>query len=149
MVLVDLKRRFGDLGLTIIVKIISSNRFAMDSEDRLEFYEAVLEFFEHLGMFAIGDALPFLRWLDIGGQEKAIKSNFKKLDHILQRWLDEHKQNRPKVDQDFMDVMLSVLDYEATKDCNFNLMLILPIRPLALFGTSTPLPCPLLPQKDP
>ena len=121
VVLVDLKRRFGDLALNIIVKIISSKQFAMDSEEGLEFYEAILEFLRHMGALAVGDALPFLRWLDIGGQEKAMKSNFKKIDHILQRWLDEHKQNRPKVvDQDFMDVMLSVLDYEATKDCNFD-----------------------------
>ena len=121
MVLVDLKRRFGDLALNISVKIISSKQFAMDSEEGLEFHEALIEFFDHVGAFAIGDALPFLRWLDIGGQEKAMKSNFKKLDRFLQSWLDEHKQKRPKVDdQDFMDVMLSVLDDEATRDCNYD-----------------------------
>ena len=91
MVLVDLNQRFRDLALNIIVKIISGKNFGVDSEEDLEFHEAVREFIEHTGSLAIGDALPFLRWLDLGGQEKAMKRNFKKLDHIIQRWLDEHK----------------------------------------------------------
>ena len=50
-----------------------------------------------------------------------MKRNFIKLDRILQGWLDEHKQKRSRDDdQDFMDVMLQVIDHEATKDCSYD-----------------------------
>jgi len=120
MVLVDLKQRFADMAANVIVKIISGKKFVVGSEESFEFNEAVRKFMEDIGSFVVGDALPFLRWLDIGGQEKAMKRNFRKLDGILQRWLDEHRQTRSKHDQDFMDVMLEVLDHEAIKDCNYD-----------------------------
>uniref|UniRef100_A0A7C9A8W7 Cytochrome P450 n=1 Tax=Opuntia streptacantha TaxID=393608 RepID=A0A7C9A8W7_OPUST len=119
-VLVDLKQRFSDLAMNIIFRIIFGKKFVVGSEEGKEIKEAIREFMEHTGLFVIGDALPFLRWMDLGGQEKAMKRNFKKLDHILQGWLDEHKQKRSKDDQDFMDVMLQVLDHEPPKDCNYD-----------------------------
>ncbi|KAL5563385.1 hypothetical protein UlMin_033132 [Ulmus minor] len=47
-----------------------------------------------------------------------MKKTAKEIDEILQRLLDEHKQKR-KDDQDFMDVMLSVMDGEE-KISNFD-----------------------------
>ncbi|KAJ8450746.1 hypothetical protein Cgig2_021218 [Carnegiea gigantea] len=121
MVLVDLKQRFGELAMNTIVRIISGKKFAVGSEEGKEFNEAISEFMERIGFFVIGDALPFLRWMDLGGQEKAMKRNFKKLDDIIQSWLDEHKQKRSMDDdQDFMDVMLQVIDHKAIKDCNYD-----------------------------
>ena len=62
----------------------------------------------------VSDAIHCLGWLDIGGHEKAMKKVAKELDTILEEWLEEHKQKRAsgeaKGPQDFMDVMLSVLD---------------------------------------
>ncbi|KAK0577102.1 hypothetical protein LWI29_027803 [Acer saccharum] len=56
----------------------------------------------------------FLRWLDIGGYEKAMKKTWKEIDQLLESWLKEHKQKRisgqVKGEHDFMDTMLSVLD---------------------------------------
>nr|GLL33631.1 cytochrome P450 CYP82D47-like [Ipomoea trifida] len=40
--------------------------------------------FELLGMFIVGDYLPWLRWLDIGGYEKAIKENTKEMDRVME-----------------------------------------------------------------
>ncbi|KAJ8450744.1 hypothetical protein Cgig2_021216 [Carnegiea gigantea] len=122
MVLVDLTERFRELAMNIIVRIISGKKFAVGSEEGKEFHEATGEFMERAGHFVIGDAFPYLRWLDLGGQEKAMKRNLKKLDGIIQRWLDEHKQKRSKEDdhQDFMDVMLQVIDHEVTKDCDYD-----------------------------
>ncbi|KAK2632873.1 hypothetical protein EUGRSUZ_L00958 [Eucalyptus grandis] len=45
-------------------------------------------------LFPVADALPFLGWLDLGGQEKSMKSTAKEWDTIL----------------NFMDVMLSTLE---------------------------------------
>ncbi|XP_039171545.1 cytochrome P450 82A4-like, partial [Eucalyptus grandis] len=62
-----------------------------------------------------GDALPFLRWLDLGGQEKSMKRTAKELDTIISGWLEEHKRinknlSEKRVDRDSMDVMLSTLN---------------------------------------
>ncbi|TXG52315.1 hypothetical protein EZV62_021484 [Acer yangbiense] len=64
-------------------------------------------------MFLVSDALPFLRWLDIGGYEKSMKKTAKELDIVVQGWLEEHKKKRAsgeaKEDEDFMDVMITIL----------------------------------------
>lgn len=76
---------------------------------------ALKEFFELAGAFIIADAIPFLRWLDMGGYEKKMKTTAKKMDELLQQWLDEHKRRRnsgevAEAEKDFMDVMLEILD---------------------------------------
>ena len=62
------------------------------------------------------DALPYLRWLDVGGYEKSMKKTAKELDHMAQGWLEEHKQRKIsggiKEHQDFLDVMLSIVTDE-------------------------------------
>ena len=61
----------------------------------------------------VSDALPFLGWLDVGGHVKAMKKTAKELDGIAQEWLEEHRRRKDSGeadgDQDFMDVMLSIL----------------------------------------
>ena len=66
------------------------------------------------GKFVVSDALPFLRWLDIGGDERSMKKIAKELDIVVQGWLEEHKRKRDsqeikEEDLDFMSVMLSIL----------------------------------------
>ena len=70
-----------------------------------------------LGVLTVADAIPSLRWLDLGGREKAMKINAEELDKILSEWLEEHRQKRgldekatSDGDRDFMDMMLSVLN---------------------------------------
>lgn len=59
------------------------------------------------------DHLPFLRWMDIGGYEKKMRSIAKEMDTMAQGWLDMHKQRlnsgSTPGEQDFMDVMLRIL----------------------------------------
>ncbi|XP_074282503.1 cytochrome P450 CYP82D47-like [Silene latifolia] len=129
-VTVDMKQLFGDFALKTMLRIISSKQLGVNSEESLRFKKAIRRFFEYVGSFVIGDALPFLRWLDLGGKEKDMKRVFKDLDDIIEGWLQEHKENRynnennennkSKQSQDFMDVMLSILDHDATKDCNYD-----------------------------
>ncbi|MBA0653557.1 hypothetical protein Goklo_020719, partial [Gossypium klotzschianum] len=78
--------------------------------------ETVMRDFVHLfGVFVLSDAIPFLRWLDFLGYEKAMKRTAKELDSIVGGWLEEHKQKRLMgggdiKEQDFMDVMLNILE---------------------------------------
>lgn len=65
------------------------------------------------GIFIPSDSFPFLKWLDLGGFEKAMKKTAKVLDEMIHEWLTQHKLRRScgeieKEEQDFMDVMLSI-----------------------------------------
>ncbi|KAL7262034.1 hypothetical protein ACSBR1_000423 [Camellia fascicularis] len=68
----------------------------------------------YLGLFLVSDALPFLRWLDLGGHEKAMKETAKEMDCLVGGWLEEHRRKRDSGEsngeQDFMEVMLSTLE---------------------------------------
>lgn len=70
--------------------------------------KALRDYMRLLGTFMVADAVPWLRWFDFGGYEKAMKKNFKELDVVVAEWLEEHKKKRS--DGDFMDVMLSMID---------------------------------------
>ncbi|KAJ6679223.1 CYTOCHROME P450 82C3-RELATED [Salix purpurea] len=99
--------------------------YASQREERPsdEWRDSLRRFFELSGMFAVSDALPFLRWMDLGGVEKAMKRTAKNLDHAAEKWLEEHKQKKAsgtaKREEDFMDLMLSVLD-DAEEVSNHN-----------------------------
>nr|XP_034895274.1 LOW QUALITY PROTEIN: cytochrome P450 CYP82H23-like [Populus alba] len=117
--LVEMKRWFNDITLNVILKIIVSKRYvdyAIHGEEKPsdEWRDSLRAFLELSGMFVVSDALPFLRWLDLGGAEKAMKRTAKNLDHTVAKWLEEHKQKKAsgtaKGEEDFMDLMLSALD---------------------------------------
>ncbi|KAA3476417.1 cytochrome P450 CYP82D47-like [Gossypium australe] len=99
-VLVEMKRWFRDVTLNNLVH----------------------EFFELAGKFVVADALPFLRWLDIGGEEKRMKKVYKELDQLVEGWLREHREkiaeNEANSEEDFMGVMLSKLRDVEEHDAN-------------------------------
>ncbi|KAF8022897.1 hypothetical protein BT93_F0417 [Corymbia citriodora subsp. variegata] len=115
-VIVELKQWFGRLTLNTVIRIMAGKRYcAVDKEEEQQCHKALRQLFRFLGMFLAADALPFLRWLDLGGHEKAMKRTAEELDKIVGGWLEEHKRNRKDLgetdgDRDFIDVMLSVLN---------------------------------------
>ncbi|CAK7347636.1 unnamed protein product [Dovyalis caffra] len=121
-VLVDMKSWFGDITINVICRIIvgKSMGYATTNggdEDGTESWKKQLrEFFDWTGRFVVSDALPFLRFLDIGGQVRTMKKIAKDLDHFVEGWLEEHRQKKVNGDQvikgeeDFMDLMLSIFD---------------------------------------
>ena len=122
---VELKQWFGDMNLNVILRMVVGKRYfsagAVDDENSSaarRCQKALDEFFHLLGLFVVSDAIPFLGWLDIGGHERAMKKTAKELDGFLGEWLEEHKRKRAsggvaRGEQDFMDVMLSILDGKA------------------------------------
>ncbi|KAG5230993.1 cytochrome P450 [Salix suchowensis] len=117
--LVEMKGWFCDITLNVILKIIVNRRYVdyvshREEKSSDEWRDSLRTFFELSGMFVVSDALPFLRWMDLGGVEKAMKRTAKNIDHVAEKWLEEHKQKKasgtPKREEDFMDLMLSVLD---------------------------------------
>ena len=47
-----------------------------------------------VGVFTVADAIPYLRWFDFGGHEKAMKENIKQLDIVVSEQLEKHRQKR-------------------------------------------------------
>ena len=119
LILVELKQWFWDLNLNVILRMIAGKRCfgtsdGVNEEEARRCQKALEEFFHLMGLFVLSDAIPFLGWLDWGGHEKAMKKTAKELDSILGEWLEEHKRRRAsseaKGEQDFMEIMLSILD---------------------------------------
>ncbi|XP_002510298.2 xanthotoxin 5-hydroxylase CYP82C4 [Ricinus communis] len=115
-VIVELKQFFEDLTLDVIVRVVAGKRYtgSSDDDEARQYQKAISQFFHLMGIFVVSDALPFLRWLDLEGHEKAMKKTAKDLDAVLAGWLDEHRRRRvsgevkSEGDQDFIDVMLSL-----------------------------------------
>ena len=91
-VLVDMKRWFGDLTLNLALRTVVGKRCGRETSGDDRCREAIMEFFRLTGTFVLGDAIPWLRWFDFGGHEKAMKKTAKELDQILEGLLDEHKR---------------------------------------------------------
>jgi cytochrome P450 len=111
---VEMKQWFGDLTLNVVLRVVAGKRYSGNDEDARRCQKAFREFFQLMGQFVVGDAIPYLGWLDLGGHEKAMKKTAKEMDFLATEWLEEHRKRRAsgeaKGQQDLMDVMLSILD---------------------------------------
>ncbi|KAI4375020.1 hypothetical protein MLD38_012939 [Melastoma candidum] len=111
---VEMKKVFGDIVLNIIFRMIVGKRYEDEKDEQAR--KALRVFFESMGKFLLSDALPYLRWLDIGGHEKEMRDTARELDRAVQGWLDEHRSRRKLEgkrkgeDEDFMDIMISTID---------------------------------------
>ncbi|KAJ9674580.1 hypothetical protein PVL29_023865 [Vitis rotundifolia] len=104
LVSVEMKQWFGDLTLNVILRMVAGKRYfsASDASENKQAQRCrrVFREFSHLsGLFAT---------------EKTLKKTAKEMDSIAQEWLEEHRRRKDSgkdnSTQDFMDVMLSVLD---------------------------------------
>ncbi|XP_037493022.1 cytochrome P450 CYP82D47 [Jatropha curcas] len=117
---VEMIKWFWDVSLNGILKMVVGKRYVEyikkdeDINESGHWRYALRDFFQLSGKFAVSDALPYLRWLDIGGVEKEMQKTTKVLDNVMTGWLEEHKKKRASgmanSEEDFMDVMLSLLD---------------------------------------
>ncbi|XP_054818090.1 cytochrome P450 CYP82D47-like [Prosopis cineraria] len=113
----EMKKLFGDITFSVVLRMVAGKRLD-EVEGNAAARKGLREFFRLSGEFVISDALPYLRWLDLGGQEKAMQKTARELDQFVQFWVDEHRRNRDdsvagqaKAGRgDFMDVLLSIVD---------------------------------------
>ncbi|KAK8608620.1 hypothetical protein V6N13_024037 [Hibiscus sabdariffa] len=115
-VLVEMKSWFKDVTLNVILRIIVGKRIPNSGEidnETVKWKKSLDEFTKISGKFVVSDTLPFLRWFDIGGDEKSMRKIAEELDRVMEGWLREHKQKRVEdeanSEEDFMGVMLSLL----------------------------------------
>lgn len=80
----------------MVVRMLVGKRYTSKDEDGEggRSLKVIRKFVVLLGTFVVGDAIPFLRWLDWGEHEKEMKKNAKEIDSIFQGWLEEHKEKR-------------------------------------------------------
>ncbi|CAH9100356.1 unnamed protein product [Cuscuta epithymum] len=120
-VLVEMKRWFGDVTMNVFLRMIAGKRcFGGTAEsggddDGRRCQRVLREFLHHLGVAVPADALPILRWLDLGGYEKAMKGVAKEMDSLVDQWLREHRRRLKEEatgdaggggEKDFIDVMI-------------------------------------------
>ncbi|XP_047318520.1 cytochrome P450 CYP82D47-like [Impatiens glandulifera] len=118
-VLVEMRRWILDLTTNVIFMMIFGKRYSGDdlAKEEARKCQMILKRFTYLfGANVMGDMIPWLRWLDIGNHEKSMKKTSKEYDNLLRQWLEEHhdrhmdsKAQGKRVEQDFMDVMISML----------------------------------------
>ncbi|KAJ7950313.1 putative Cytochrome P450 [Quillaja saponaria] len=113
--LLEMKNWFGKITLNVVLRMIVGKRFDGDGNDGDDVWrKAMRNLFELSGAFTLSDVLPYLRWLDLGGYEMAMKKTAREVDQVLDVWLEEHKQKRNNVKghehNDFMDMLLTLLD---------------------------------------
>ncbi|CAO2823531.1 unnamed protein product [Amaranthus hypochondriacus] len=113
---VDMKQWFSDISINASVRLVAgaSLKEFYQGEEYNKCTKVMRDFFELAGTFVPADFLPFLRWLDIGGYEKAMKMVAKEIDNMAQFWLDHHKQRRlsdqGQHKRDFLDVLLNIFE---------------------------------------
>ncbi|KAF7817541.1 cytochrome P450 CYP82D47-like [Senna tora] len=121
----EMKKWFGDIALNVVFRMVVGRRFEeIEGKERLR--KTLRDFFDLSGSFTVSDALPFLRWLDLDGKEKAMNKTFKELDQNARLWLEQHKTNRdcqsPRQTKakhgDFIDVLLSIVDQDQLTDAH-------------------------------
>lgn len=116
-VLVDMKKFFLDLTLNVVLRVVVGKRYSDGDQEALHCKKMIEDFMNLLGSFVAADYIPWLRWLDIGGYEERMKKTALGIDELLDAWLKEHRRRRKSGEddgeQDFMDVMLSIIEEEA------------------------------------
>ncbi|KAK3039368.1 hypothetical protein RJ639_027617, partial [Escallonia herrerae] len=117
----EMKPWFGRLALKIAVRMLAGKRNSCDERASSRTRDALRKFFELAGTFTVSDAIPHLRWLDMGGYEKAMTKTAKEIDYFLESWMEEHKRKRASgqvkdEQQHFLDAMFSTLEGASSKD---------------------------------
>ncbi|GLJ27830.1 hypothetical protein SUGI_0546200 [Cryptomeria japonica] len=120
-----MKPRLSDLTSNIIMRMVASKRVSVPhfSEDfhkeGHQLKKMVEETFYLYGVFAVGDYLPFLKWIDVQGLIAAMKKLQKKRDVFMQKLVNEHRENQEMHAHDFIDLLISAVDnHEIGSDNN-------------------------------
>lgn len=112
-----MKRWLGDMNLNVIMRMVAGKRYSVEDGDEIEVRKVrrvFRDFFRLTGLFVVGDAIPFLGWIDFGGHVKEMKKTAVEMDNVVCEWLEEHRRKKnlgkTKTEQDFIDALLFALN---------------------------------------
>ncbi|TXG69157.1 hypothetical protein EZV62_004092 [Acer yangbiense] len=90
-------------------KQFSGRDYTEENSEACRIKRAIKEAIYLSGVFVVGDAIPWLDWMDFQGVG-SMKRTFKEIDSVLGSWLEQHLLRKAKdSERDFMDVLLSKL----------------------------------------
>ncbi|KAL1190457.1 Cytochrome P450 81Q32 [Cardamine amara subsp. amara] len=121
---VELRPLLTGLTLNMITRLMTGNRFFEEDEAgkveiSLEFRELMAEILKLSAANNPADFLPALRWFDYKGFVKRAKTIGKKMDSLLQEFLDEHRANKER--SEFNNTMIAhLLDSQAKEPQYYN-----------------------------
>ncbi|KAH9717197.1 hypothetical protein WN944_023074 [Citrus x changshan-huyou] len=117
---VHLKDRLYMFNLATMSRMLLGKRYTEDNQNNIvtakEFTEIVDEVFFISGILDIGDAIPWLAFLDLQGNVKRMKAVKKKADKFYEHVLDEHERHAKRKSfnehgtKDMVDVLLQLAD---------------------------------------
>ncbi|KAL1309511.1 cytochrome P450 CYP82D47 [Arachis ipaensis] len=111
MAVTEMDKWFGEISLNVMFRLVVGKRFTGHSEENERIRKALRDFFDLGASFVVADSIPWLRWLDLDGGEKAMKKTAKELDEFVQNWLEEHRLSRNHgAERDYMDKLISSFD---------------------------------------
>ncbi|GFQ07788.1 cytochrome p450 81e8 [Phtheirospermum japonicum] len=90
---VDMKAVFIELTMNVMMRMIAGKRYygGEEAEEARRFREIVTESLR-VSTSSIGDFLPVLRWLGVGGAEKGLAELRRKRDSFMQELIEESKK---------------------------------------------------------
>eukprot|EP00268_Persea_americana_P039250 TRINITY_DN3886_c0_g1_i1.p1 TRINITY_DN3886_c0_g1~~TRINITY_DN3886_c0_g1_i1.p1 ORF type:complete len:512 (-),score=74.31 TRINITY_DN3886_c0_g1_i1:412-1947(-) len=122
---VDLNRKFSELMLNVMMRMIAGKRYygekVVDLEEARQFLENTQESVALSGVSNLLDFLPVLRWIGFKGVEKRMIGLVKKRSVILQGMIDEHRKKKmngtfengeEKKKTTLIDILLSLQETE-------------------------------------
>nr|BBD34750.1 putative cytochrome P450 [Eschscholzia californica subsp. californica] len=116
-ILIDMKKWFEEVSNNVVMRVIVGrqnfgSKIVQGEEEAIHYKKVMDELLRLASLSMFSDFAPLLGFLDIfQGNLSAMKQNAKKVDAILENWLEEHRKKKNSVaesEQDFMDVMLSI-----------------------------------------
>ncbi|XP_068641092.1 xanthotoxin 5-hydroxylase CYP82C4-like [Aristolochia californica] len=116
---VRIKDYLLDMVMRIILRMVGGGRDEgfVKPETTRELLALVETAFYFSGIPVLGDSLPFLKWVDWKGTQKAMREIVTKINALIESWVDERrKMGGAEESLDFMDVVLSMADKEKI-DC--------------------------------
>ncbi|KAH9312145.1 hypothetical protein KI387_027180, partial [Taxus chinensis] len=119
--IINMNKFFFQLSFNLLMAMIIGDQYFEDKSgiSYSELKHTIEESVVLHGAICIGDYIPWLKWFDLQGYEKAMKNAQRKLDTYLQRIVEKHRENQSKKEQDemdFIDVLISEEEDEAISD---------------------------------
>jgi hypothetical protein len=111
--IVDVRWMVVEFIFDIMVRLILTNKSYLGSVEEVEEFKEIITVTtsELLGAFNLGDYIPFLRWLDLQGCERAMKKLNRRRDKFLQRAIDNSRLCiKEENDESLIDVLIHLMD---------------------------------------
>ncbi|KAJ4968470.1 hypothetical protein NE237_015171 [Protea cynaroides] len=127
--LVDLRKVLMSLSNDVTCRVALGKKYGREGAGGLRFRKMIAEFMYLVGVFNVGDYIPWLGWVNyIVGLEQRREKNFEEInsfldqvieDHILRRRRKDYGDNDNDVDgvgQDFVDFLLQIQEDKSAEN---------------------------------